>query len=105
LTELRGLPIDALKVDRSLVASIDQPDGDPQLVQAFVGAAHAMNMEVSAEGIEREAQLNMLRTMSCDFGQGHYFGPALPAEQVAELLRRQDDERRARLRAAARTPA
>lgn len=71
LSILRDLPVDILKVDRSLIVAID--DGDPidrALVQSIVTLAHALDLAVTAEGVERAAQAEVLRDLGVDSAQG-----------------------------------
>jgi diguanylate cyclase (GGDEF)-like protein len=71
LAQLRELPIDQLKIDRSLVARLQGDEGDAVIVSAIVQLAHALSLSVVAEGIERTEQLASLRDLGCDLGQGY----------------------------------
>ncbi len=74
LSILRDLPVDILKVDRSLIVAID--DGDPvdrALVQSIVTLAHALDLAVTAEGVERAAQADVLRDLRVDSAQGYFW--------------------------------
>ncbi|MBI2703826.1 MAG: EAL domain-containing protein [Actinobacteria bacterium] len=89
---LRLLPVDALKIDRSFVTHLDQPrpdeapSDDLALVDGMIQLAHTLRMEVVAEGVETEAQGDLLRQRSCDFAQGyHYAEPLAPADLRALL--------------------
>jgi len=86
LAYLARLPIAGLKVDRSFVAALG---GDPRssaITTAIVGMAHALAVEVTAEGIETDEQLAAVRDLGCGLGQGFLLSPPLPAEQMARLL-------------------
>ena len=86
LSYLHRLPIDALKIDRSFVNGMV---GDPMsgsIVRAVVALAHTLGMHVVAEGIETKDQLDQLRAMQCDCGQGFYLSVPLHPDQVLELL-------------------
>ena len=87
LTALHRFPVDALKIDRSFVASISQaPDDNDVIVRCTVALAHSLGLPVIAEGIESPAQLRRLRTLGCEFGQGHLFSRALSARDTRSLL-------------------
>ena len=86
LSYLHRMPIDALKIDRSFVNGMI---GDPMsgsIVKAVVALAHTLGMHVVAEGIETKDQLDQLRAMQCDSGQGFYLSVPLNPDQVRELL-------------------
>ncbi|MEZ4598639.1 MAG: EAL domain-containing protein [Syntrophotaleaceae bacterium] len=74
LDYLRRFPMDVLKIDRSFVDGIDQDPRKAGLVKAFIAVAHALQMEIVAEGIETEAQRDLLQTLGCRLGQGFLFG-------------------------------
>jgi diguanylate cyclase (GGDEF)-like protein len=81
LSYLRRFPFTKLKVDRGFVAGMAGEAGAAAIVQAVVTLGRSLAMRVSAEGIETEAQLDLLRTMGCDEGQGYLLGrPCLAAE-------------------------
>jgi EAL domain-containing protein (putative c-di-GMP-specific phosphodiesterase class I) len=86
LAYLRDLPLDALKIDRAFVERLGSAPGDVPIVSAIVGLAHGLGIEVVAEGIETHAQLDVVRELGCDRGQGFLFSPPLPADVVAGLL-------------------
>lgn len=73
LEQLRRLPVSQLKIDRSLIAPIDQSDGDASMVAAVIQFAHALGLSITAEGIERTEQLELLIELGCDYGQGLLF--------------------------------
>jgi diguanylate cyclase (GGDEF)-like protein/PAS domain S-box-containing protein len=87
LTALHRLPVDALKIDRSFVATIDAPEesGDV-IVRSTVALAHSLGLPVIAEGIESADQLRHLRSLGCEFGQGYLFSEALNAVDSRSLL-------------------
>jgi len=86
LNYLRLFPMDNLKIDRSFIQGLDETTQDLGLVPIIVAIAQKMNMRVIAEGIETAVQLQQLRNLHCDYGQGFYFSKPLPAEQIFELL-------------------
>ena len=85
LSYLRQFPADILKIDRSFVASITEPDQSPALVRGLLGLARTLGLETIAEGVELEVQRNLLRAEGCDHAQGYLFAPPLDAAD-AELL-------------------
>ncbi len=85
LSHLRQFPIDILKIDRSFVASVARRR-EGALVRSIIDLGRTMNVSIIAEGIETAAQADELEAMECTLGQGFYFGRAVPAEAVRELL-------------------
>lgn len=81
LAYLRDLPVDELKIDRQFVQRIGNDEGDRTIVATMVSLAHAMGLEIVAEGIENEVTASTLGAMGCDIGQGFYFGKPVPAER------------------------
>jgi diguanylate cyclase (GGDEF)-like protein/PAS domain S-box-containing protein len=89
LSVLHRCPVDALKIDRSFVADLGHDDeGNEVIIRSTVAMAHSLGLAVIAEGIESPAQLRRLRSLGCDFGQGHLFSPALSAPDSRALLKR-----------------
>lgn len=88
LSYLKKLPIDTLKIDCSFTDGILNDEDDIAIINAIVGLAKAMGMRLVAEGIESELQLQKLRELDVDFGQGCYWSPAIPEDQYSELLSR-----------------
>jgi diguanylate cyclase (GGDEF)-like protein/PAS domain S-box-containing protein len=88
LAYLNRFPFDGLKVDRSFVEALGVEQERTAIVEAIVGMARALSLDVIAEGVENEAQLSELERLGCDYAQGHLFARALPAEQISALLRK-----------------
>lgn len=88
LSRLKELPVSTLKIDRSFVAGVTENEDDRAIVVAVIALAHALGLEVVAEGVETEAQLETLRTFGCDLLQGYLFAQPLPAEAASALLQR-----------------
>jgi diguanylate cyclase (GGDEF)-like protein len=87
LTALRQFPVDALKIDRSFVSSLDAGDGGSEaIVRSTVALGHSLGLRVIAEGVETPEQLDRLRELKCDYGQGFLFSKPISAEQIDELL-------------------
>jgi EAL domain-containing protein (putative c-di-GMP-specific phosphodiesterase class I) len=87
LSHLKRFTIDAVKIDRSFVSGLGSPDsGDDAIVNAIVSMAHALEVSVTAEGVETEEQLSLLRKTGCSFAQGYLFSRPKPPEQLDRLL-------------------
>ncbi len=85
LTYLRRLPVDALKLDRSLVHRLGQCGDDTAIVTAIVQMAHALRLRVIAEGVETVAQAATLRELRADSAQGHHFFRPVEAAEIPQL--------------------
>ena len=88
LAYLKRLPLDGLKVDRAFVDGIGVDPNDSAIVAAVVAMAGALGLEVTAEGVETEQQLNGLRALGCQLAQGFRFSPPLSAEGFSAFVRR-----------------
>lgn len=88
LAYLRELPVTRLKIDREFICPIGEPGTEATLVKAILGLASTLGLDVVAEGVETQAQLDFLRANGCGAYQGWLFAKALPADQVPALLRR-----------------
>ncbi|NML93454.1 GGDEF domain-containing phosphodiesterase [Novosphingobium olei] len=82
---LKALPIDALKLDRSLVKDIARDRRDRAIVSAMIAMARALDMKIVAEGVETEAQLGVLREEGCDIFQGFLRAGPVAAQDVTVL--------------------
>jgi len=82
LTYLRAFPLDSLKVDKSFVDEIEHDDNAAAIVDAVIRLAHTLGLEVVAEGVETEGQLERLASMGCDFAQGYLFSRPVPEEDL-----------------------
>jgi diguanylate cyclase (GGDEF)-like protein/PAS domain S-box-containing protein len=91
LNHLKRFPINAVKIDRSFVRDLTIDPDDAAIVGAIITMAHGMGMKIIAEGVETEQQLEYLRRLRCDVIQGFLFSPALPANEVEELLKQDKD--------------
>jgi diguanylate cyclase (GGDEF)-like protein len=80
LSYLSKLPVDTLKIDRSFIVDMVSGEGGRTLVSVIINLAHALKLNVVAEGVETEEQLRELRLMRCDELQGYLFGKAVPVE-------------------------
>jgi diguanylate cyclase (GGDEF)-like protein/PAS domain S-box-containing protein len=86
LEQLRRMPVDIVKVDRSFVSGMSEDSTDHALVAAVVGMGRALKLAVVAEGIETSEQAEALRELGCHIGQGFLFAKPLPVEALNELL-------------------
>jgi EAL domain-containing protein (putative c-di-GMP-specific phosphodiesterase class I) len=86
LAYLARFPIRCLKVDRSFVKDLGKSEHVASIVAATIALAHSLDMTVVAEGVETEAQLDVLRSQGCDEVQGYLFGRPLPAQDFEKLL-------------------
>jgi EAL domain-containing protein (putative c-di-GMP-specific phosphodiesterase class I) len=80
LSYLRNLPLDTLKIAREFVVGLEFSDHDAAFVRLIVGLAKTVGLKVVAEGIETRAQLDMLREIGCDLGQGYYFAAPMDVD-------------------------
>lgn len=81
LSYLKDLPFDVIKIDRSFINSIESKGTDLALIKAIISMGKALNMKVVAEGVENLEQLEQLKILDCDFVQGYYYSPPVPADQ------------------------
>lgn len=86
LNYLHRLPLDIVKIDRSFTSQIHVEQRAKDVVQAIVHLASALNMKVNAEGIDNIQQIEILREMGCDFGQGFQLGKPMPSERVPQFV-------------------
>jgi len=86
LSYLRRLPITKLKIDQSFVRELQSAPNDATIVSAIIGLAKNLGMTTVAEGVETLGQVEILRSLGCDFCQGFYFSPAQSAATLVPLL-------------------
>ena len=87
LNYLKRFPIDGLKIDRTFVQDMMSDASDAGIVSAVIAMAHALNLQVTAEGVETEEQLDFLEARGCSAFQGYLLSRPVPAEAVTELVR------------------
>jgi EAL domain-containing protein (putative c-di-GMP-specific phosphodiesterase class I) len=88
LNQLRTLPVDCVKVDRSFIKDLELPSSDSTtLVRGIIGMAHNLRLRVVAEGVETAGQLAILRSLGCDVSQGFFLHRPLPSSAAEELMR------------------
>ncbi|MCW3148875.1 EAL domain-containing protein [Stutzerimonas stutzeri] len=86
LTYLKRLPVDLLKIDQSFVRDAIVDGNDAQIIRAIITIAASMQLAVIAEGVEQQAQLDMLQLQGCHLYQGYLFSPPLPEVEFCALL-------------------
>ncbi len=86
LSYLKRFPIDTLKIDRLFIHNIEVEPENTALVKAIIAMAHGLGMDVVAEGVELQEQLEFLGTYGCDIIQGFLFSKPLPAAEVESML-------------------
>jgi diguanylate cyclase (GGDEF)-like protein len=87
LTHLRRLPLSFVKIDQSFVRDLGDNDHDARIVSAVVDLAANLDLRSIAKGVETKAQLDRLRELGCDQGQGYLFAPAMPANEAPSAMR------------------
>ena len=83
---LQRLPIDRLKIDRQFVAGLTNSEREQKLVSAMINLAHNLDKQVIAEGVETDAQLQLLRQCGCDQAQGYLLGRPLSFDDLCQQL-------------------
>ncbi|GAC1428825.1 MAG: hypothetical protein NVSMB68_00920 [Thermoanaerobaculia bacterium] len=86
LNYLKRFPIDTLKLDQMFVRDVTTDATDAAIVSAVIQMAHSLNLNVIAEGVEREDQLEFLRRQHCDTIQGYLFSRPIPAEGIERFI-------------------
>lgn len=87
LSYLKRFPFDLVKIDRSFVRDLIQNTSDAALVRTIIAMAENLNLKSVAEGVENAEQFAFLHHYGCDYVQGYYFTPPVPAEEFVRLLR------------------
>jgi diguanylate cyclase len=88
LSQLRTLPVDCVKIDRSFIKDlVAQGSGSTTLVRGIIGLAHNLELQVVAEGVETREQLTLLQSMGCDINQGFFLHRPMPPDAVEKLFR------------------
>jgi diguanylate cyclase (GGDEF)-like protein len=86
LSYLYRLPLDAIKIDRTFVTQMDRGEQHLQLVHIVRDLARNIGVSAVAEGVETETQLQVLRSLGCEFAQGYLFSKPVPPEEIERLL-------------------
>jgi len=83
---LRRCPLDELKIDRSLIGSVAADRASCDIVQVIVELGRNLKLRVIAEGVENIGQLELLKKLNCEFGQGYFFSQPVDAKQAEPFL-------------------
>ena len=83
---LNSFPIDKIKIDRSFTKDLGIKPRSRELVRAAINMGHSLGLMTLAEGIETQEQLDILRALGCQHGQGFLFSPAIPAGRISDAL-------------------
>ena len=86
LAYLKRLPLNTLKIDRSFIQDIPKSTADIEIVQAIIGMAHTLHLQVVTEGVETQAQFELLLKHGCDFVQGYLLSPAVCAADIIGVI-------------------
>ncbi len=86
LDQLRRMPLDFLKIDRSFIVNISEKTEDADITSAIIALAHSLKLKVIAEGVETEEQFAFLRELGCNEARGYLFSKPVPAEECARLI-------------------
>ena len=87
LAYLKRFPLDVLKIDRTFINDIVTDPDDAAITLAIISLAHSLKLKVVAEGVETEAQLDLLALHSCDEMQGYYFSRPVAGAELEAMLR------------------
>jgi diguanylate cyclase (GGDEF)-like protein len=97
LNYLKRYPVDRIKIDRSFVSQLAVGNVSVAIVEAMVKLAHALKIEVTAEGVETEEQHAILRQLGCNVFQGFLFSPPIARSSIETLLRQQGKQPQSRV--------
>jgi len=86
LAQLKALPVDELKIDRSFIRDLEQGTRDDAIVRSAIDLAHSLGLKVVAEGIETPAAWTALIHLGCDYAQGYFVSRPLVPEQVGDWI-------------------
>src|SRR5690606_15391221 len=85
MRNLRQIPLDILKIDRSFVAGLGESPEDTVIVESVIRLGHSFGLAVVAEGVETDAQRRHLERLGCDRGQGYLWSRPAPTDAVTDL--------------------
>jgi EAL domain-containing protein (putative c-di-GMP-specific phosphodiesterase class I) len=94
LAQLLRLPVSVLKIDRALIEGIDSRRESRIVTAAVIRMGQTLGHRLVAEGVETEAQLNELRALGCNYGQGHLFGRPLDPTAIVDAIARSIEAQR-----------
>jgi EAL domain-containing protein (putative c-di-GMP-specific phosphodiesterase class I) len=87
LSQLKRMPVDELKIDKSFVLNLDHSDDDAVIVHSTIELGHNMGLEVVAEGVENRETVMLLESFGCDMIQGFLLGKPMSATELAVWAR------------------
>jgi EAL domain-containing protein (putative c-di-GMP-specific phosphodiesterase class I) len=87
MRQFKTIPATELKIDKSFVQELTSNSRDRIMVQKTIEMGHEFGIQVVAEGVETQGQLNLLRSYGCDCAQGYLFSRPIPAVEMANWLR------------------
>ena len=87
LTYLKRIPASVLKIDRSFVTNIAQSSESAAIASMIISLGKTLNMDILAEGVETQEELNCLKELGCFHYQGFYFSGPLPFNEFAQLFK------------------
>ena len=91
LSNLKNLPVDELKIDRSFIDKIETENNSQIIVKSVIDLANNFGIQSIAEGVETESQLNFLKSCRCDEAQGYYFAKPMSINDLVEYLTQKDN--------------
>jgi len=86
LAYLKRLPLNTLKIDRSFIQDIPKSNADIEIVQAIIGMAHTLHLQVVTEGVETLQQFEVVQKHGCDFVQGYLLSAAVPLSDISAVI-------------------
>jgi EAL domain-containing protein (putative c-di-GMP-specific phosphodiesterase class I) len=86
LARLRQLPVDKIKIDGAFIAGLGRDSTAETVVRAIIALGRGLGLQVAAEGVEQQVQLDFLRAEGCDVAQGYLLGRPMASAQIATLL-------------------
>ena len=89
LAYLKEFPVDLVKIDRAFVAGIPDNNEDSAIVDAIAGLTRGLKLQLLAEGVENDRQLDVLKSIGCQFAQGYYWSKPLPGDEYEQFYMNQ----------------
>ncbi len=86
LSNLKNLPVDLLKIDKSFIDDIENGENDKDFVSAIISIGHIMHYSVISEGVENMRQIEILKQLKCDHIQGYCWGKPVNAENAEKII-------------------
>ena len=86
LNVLKDVQLDVLKIDMKFMSKSGEDKRGSKIIEAVIKMAESLKMPVIAEGVEEKQQVEMLKTLGCDYIQGYYFSKPIPMEEYRKLI-------------------